>query len=168
MTAAAYARFSSDNQREESIDAQLRAIEKYASSNNINIVKTYVDYAISGSTDERGQFQQMFSDAKKKLFDCVIVHKLDRFSRDLRDTLNYEYELQKIGVKLVSVVEPTDDSASGFLMRGMKGVLNHFYLLNLAEEVKKGQMENAYNCLHNGGQPPYGFDVGEDKKTCYK
>ena len=164
MTAAAYARFSSDNQREESIDAQLRAIQKYAEANNINVVKTYVDYAISGSTDERGQFQQMFLDAKRKLFDCVIVHKLDRFSRDLRDTLNYEHELNNLGVDLVSVVEPTDDTASGFLMRGMKGVLNHFYLLNLAEEVRKGQLENAYKCLHTGGCPPYGFDVGADKK----
>ena len=67
-------------------------------------------------------------------------------------------------MRLLSVAEPTDDTASGFLLRGMKGVINHFYLLNLAEEVKKGLNENAMKCLHTGGIPPYGYNVGPDKK----
>ena len=71
MNAAAYARFSSDNQREESIDAQLRAIKKYATANNITIAGSYIDVAISGSTDEREQFQKMFLDAKLGKFDMT-------------------------------------------------------------------------------------------------
>lgn len=59
ITAAAYARFSSDHQREESIDAQLRAINEYAERNNYQIVETYTDKAISARSDQRPVFQQM-------------------------------------------------------------------------------------------------------------
>lgn len=80
--AAIYARFSSDNQREESIDAQVRAITKYANRNGYVIVKTYVDRAESENSDNRPEFQQMIEDSKLGIFSVAIVHKLDRFSRN--------------------------------------------------------------------------------------
>ncbi|MDF2700739.1 MAG: recombinase, partial [Haloplasmataceae bacterium] len=83
--AAIYARYSSDNQREESIEAQVRAIEEYAKNNDIKIVKRYFDRAKSATTDKRPGFQQMISDSSIEIFDIVIVHKLDRFSRDKYD-----------------------------------------------------------------------------------
>ena len=73
MRVVAYARYSSNNQREESIDAQLRAIEEYAKQNNMLIIKTYIDRAMSGTKDDRPQFMQMIMDSKKKIFDAVIV-----------------------------------------------------------------------------------------------
>ena len=79
---ALYARFSSDNQRTESIDAQIRAMEAYCKQRNYTIIDTYVDEAKSATTDRRPAFQQMINDSKSKTFDILLVHKLDRFARN--------------------------------------------------------------------------------------
>ena len=73
MTAVIYARYSSDNQREESIEGQIRECTAYAEKNGITIVKHYIDRAISAKTDNRPEFQQMIKDSDKKLFDIVLV-----------------------------------------------------------------------------------------------
>ena len=75
MTAVIYARYSSDNQREESIEGQIRECTAYAEKNGITIVKHYIDRAISAKTDNRPEFQQMIKDSDKKLFDIVLVWK---------------------------------------------------------------------------------------------
>ena len=80
-TAVIYARYSSDNQREESIKGQIRECTAYAEKNGITIVKHYIDRAIPAKTDNRPEFQQMIKDSDKKLFDIVLVWKLDRFAR---------------------------------------------------------------------------------------
>ncbi|WP_455789216.1 recombinase family protein, partial [Clostridium butyricum] len=77
MKAAIYARYSSDNQREESIEAQIRAINEFAERENIQIVKTYIDEARSATTDDRPQFLKMIKESELGLFDTLIVHKLD-------------------------------------------------------------------------------------------
>ena len=78
-----YARFSSDNQREESIDSQLRASRAYAKANGWIVVDEYCDRAMSALNDNRISFQKMVEDSKNGNFDIVIVHKLDRFSRNV-------------------------------------------------------------------------------------
>ena len=83
MTAVIYARYSSDNQREESIEGQIRECTAYAEKNGITVVKHYIDRALSAKTDNRPDFQQMIKDSEKRLFDIVLVWKLDRFARDL-------------------------------------------------------------------------------------
>ncbi len=75
MKAAIYARYSSDNQREESIEAQIRAINEFAERENIQIVKTYIDEARSATTDDRPQFLKMIKESELGLFDTLIVHK---------------------------------------------------------------------------------------------
>ena len=69
MTAVIYARYSSDNQREESIEGQIRECTAYAEKNGFTVVKHYIDRAVSAKTDNRPQFQQMIKDSDKKLFD---------------------------------------------------------------------------------------------------
>ena len=108
--AAAYCRFSSSNQREESIDAQLRAIYKFMGEHDYTPVGDYIDMALTGTNTDRPNFQRMIEDAKKGLFDVVIVHKMDRFSRNVRDTLNIESELAQYGVKVISVIEQFADT----------------------------------------------------------
>ena len=71
-----YARFSSTNQRDESIDAQERAIKKFAQKYNIVIVKEYIDRAKSATTADRPEFQRMIKDSAKGDFQVVLVHKL--------------------------------------------------------------------------------------------
>ena len=164
MNVVAYARFSSENQREESIDAQIRAIKYYANQYGHDIVGIYSDKAKSGRTTDRPQFMQMIRDSEKGEFEAVIVHKLDRFSRDSTDTAYYERKLKINGVELISVNERLDKTPEGFLMKQIIIGMNQFYSANLAREVMKGLKENAYNCLFTGGITPLGYDVGEDKK----
>lgn len=161
--AAAYARFSSEMQREDSITAQLRAIDYYASQKGYQIVDTYADKAKSGrSTAERTEFLRMIEDSKQGKFEAVIVHKLDRFSRSAADTMKYELELRDNDVELISVTEQLDNSPEGELMKMIILGMNQFYSRNLAREVQKGMKENAYHCLHNGGIPALGYDVNPD------
>lgn len=158
--AVLYARFSSDNQRSESIDAQVRAIREFAEKNAIVIVSEYIDMAKSATSDDREQFQRMIKDASKGNFQFVIVHKLDRFARNRRDSVGYRVELARKGVQLVSVLESFDeDTPEGALMQGLSELLAEFYSKNLSREVKKGQKENALKAKHNGGIPPFGYDV---------
>src|SRR6056297_1960040 len=103
MNAVLYARFSSDNQRNESIDAQVRAIKEYAKNHDIAIIRQYIDRAMSGTNDDRPDFKKMIQDSSRGNFEAVIVHKLDRFSRDRLDYLTYKRQLEMNGVKLISV-----------------------------------------------------------------
>ena len=93
MTAVIYARHSSDNQREESIEGQIRECTAYSEKNGITIVKHYIDRAISAKTDNHPEFQQMIKDSDKKLFDIVLVWKLDCFARNRYDSARYKTQL---------------------------------------------------------------------------
>ena len=163
-SAAAYCRFSSSNQREESIDAQLRAIYKYMDEHDYTPVGDYIDMALTGTNTDRPNFQRMIEDAKKGLFDVVIVHKMDRFSRNVRDTLNIESELAQYGVKVISVIEQFADTPEGQLQQIIQLGVGQYYSQNLAREVMKGLKENAYKCIHNGGIAPLGYDVDQETK----
>lgn len=158
-----YARFSSDNQRSESIDAQIRAMKKYCQERKFKIINIYTDEAKSATTDKRPSFQQMIADCKSHNFDAVIVHKLDRFSRNRYDSAMYKRELKRNGVKLYSVLENLDDSPESVMMEAMLEGMSEYYSRNLAREVMKGLNENAMQCKHTGGLPPLGFKLNDDK-----
>lgn len=159
IVAVAYARFSSSNQREESIEAQLRAIHEYAARNNITIIREYIDRAMSARSDQRPDFQRMIKDARRKDFSMVIVHKLDRFSRDRYDSSHYKYELKKHGVRLNSVTENIDDSPESVIMESVLEGMAEYYSKNLAREAMKGLKENAHKGMHTGGVPPFGYRI---------
>ena len=161
---AAYARFSSDNQRAESIDAQLRAIREYCKQHKYIIVEEYVDEARSGTTDRRASFQRLIADSKKKSFDIVLVHKLDRFSRLRSDAAIYKRELKKNGVSIRSVLENPDDSPESIMLESVLEGMNEYYSQNLAREKMKGLKETAFQCKHTGGTPPLGYDIDEVSK----
>jgi len=163
MKVAVYARFSSDNQRQESIDAQIRAIKLYCDKNGFDIVRIYQDEAMSATTDKREQFIQMIKDSKLGIFQAVIVHKLDRFARNRYDSAFYKRELKQNGVRIVSVLEQLDDSPESVILESVLEGMAEYYSMNLAREVRKGMNENALKALHNGGVPPLGFDVGVDQ-----
>ena len=75
-----YARYSSDSQTEQSIEGQVRVCKEYAERNGIEILEYYIDRAMTGTNDNRPEFQRMLADAKKKQWDCILVYKFDRFS----------------------------------------------------------------------------------------
>ena len=161
--AVIYSRFSSDMQREESIEAQIRACKYFAQKEGLEIVGTYTDRAKSGTTVKgRTDFIQMIEDSKNGDFNIVLVHKLNRFGRNGLNTLTYKDELERNGVALVSVTERLDDTPEGKLMLMVIAGMNEFYSANLKSEVLKGLKENAYNGKHTGGKPPLGYDVDKD------
>ncbi|QJS20465.1 recombinase family protein [Turicibacter sanguinis] len=164
IRAVSYSRFSSNNQRTESIDAQQRAIYKYIAENKYTPVGDYVDEALTGTNLQRPGFQSMLDDAKKGMFDVVIVHKMDRFSRDVYDALDVQRKLAFYGVRIESVIERFEETPEGQLQKVIQLGVGQYYSQNLAREVVKGLKENAYKAMHNGGIPPYGFDVDPETK----
>ena len=77
-----YARYSSYGQTEQSIEGQVRECLEYAEKNGIHVVDTYIDRAMTGTNDNRTDFQRMIKDSAKKAWDVILVYKLDRFSRN--------------------------------------------------------------------------------------
>ena len=134
MKAVIYARYSSDNQREESIEGQIRDCKEYAKYNDISIVGSYIDRAMSAKTDNRPNFQKMIKDSSKRQFDMVIVWKLDRFARNRFDSANYKNLLKKNGVRVVSAKESISEGAEGIIL---ESVLEGFEQSNGHKEYKK-------------------------------
>ncbi|URZ07567.1 recombinase family protein [Clostridium felsineum] len=159
-----YNRFSSNMQREESIDAQIRFNHDYAKRNNIEVMKDYIDEAISGKTDDRPGFQKMLEDAKLGMFDVVICHKVDRFARNRIESAINKYNLRKCNIKVLFSGQAIDDSPEGQLMEGILESFAEYYSLNLAKETMKGLRENAYKCKFNGGYVPFGFSIDPETK----
>lgn len=95
-TAVIYARYSSDSQTEQSIDGQLRVCTEYAKNNDILILDTYIDRAMTGTNDNRPDFQRMIKDSSRKKWDYVLVYKLDRFSRNKYETVIHKKTLRDI------------------------------------------------------------------------
>jgi site-specific DNA recombinase len=119
----------------------------------------YADEARTGTNDDREQFQRMIADSGKNMFSIVLVHKIDRFFRDLHELLYYQKKLRQNGVSLMSVSERIDDSPQGQFMFEIMGSQAQLYSRNLSTEIKKGQRETALQGLHVGGFAPLGYDV---------
>ena len=163
MTAVIYARYSSDNQREESIEGQIRECTAYAEKNGITVIKHYIDRAFSAKTDNRPEFQQMIKDSGKKLFDVVLVWKFDRFARNRFDSANYKMILKKNGVHLISVMEPIAEGSQGILVETLLEGMAEYYSAELSEKVIRGQTENALKGKCTGGMGTIGYKIDEDK-----
>lgn len=159
-----YARYSSENQRDESIEAQIRAAEQFCKQKDYTIIGTYIDRAKSGTTAKRPDFQRMINDSQQGLFEYVIVHKLDRFSRDKYDSIRYKKKLKNNGVKVVSILENLDDSPESIILESVIEGMAEYYSKNLSREVQKGLRENAHKCKHTGGLPPLGYNVDSNSK----
>jgi site-specific DNA recombinase len=163
-TAVIYARYSSSNQREESIEAQVRACQEYAQRNGLRVIETYSDSAKTGTNAEREQFQRMIGDSSRGKFRYVIIHKLDRFSRDRYDSITFKRKLKINGVILRSVLENLDGSPESQILESLLEGMAAYYSQNLSRECLKGQLENGYKCVHNGGIPPLGYDVNQETR----
>ena len=164
MTAVIYARYSSDNQREESIEGQIRECTAYAEKNGITIIKHYIDRAISAKTDNRPEFQQMIKDSDKKLFDIVLVWKLDRFARNRYDSARYKTQLKKNGVKLMSATEIISEGPEGIILESVLEGYAEYYSADLAEKVVRGQTENILKGRCNGGRGTFGYTLDSERK----
>lgn len=161
IPAVIYARYSSTNQREESIEGQLRECRRYAERYGFQIIKEYTDSAISGRSDDRPSFQRMIRESESGAFQAVIVWKLDRFARNRHDAAVYRYKLKKNEVKIYSAMENISDGPEGIILEGLMESLAEYYSANLSENIKRGCYDAA---LHHRvfGKPPLGLKKAPD------
>ena len=157
QTAIIYARYSSDRQTEQSIEGQLRVCQEYAERNNITIVDTYIDRAMTGTNDNRPAFKKMLQDSNKKAWDIVLVYKLDRFSRDKYEMAIHRRTLRNNSIKLVSAMENIPDTPEGIILESLLEGMNQYYSLELSQKVKRGMRENRKKGYFSGGTIPYGY-----------
>ena len=160
-----YARYSSHNQREESIEGQLRECHEFALKNGFTIVNEYIDRAISGKTDNRPSFQRLIKDSEKGQFEAVIMYTLDRFARNRYDSAIYKAKLKKNGVRVYYAKQPMPDTPEGIILESVLEGYAEYYSENLARNIKRGIRENALQGLATGGANLLlGYTVGEDRK----
>ena len=164
LRAVIYARYSSSSQREESIEGQIRDCTAFAERNGYTLIGCYADRAVSGRTDNRPDFQRMIDDSKKKLFNTVLVWKVDRFARDRETSILYKGILKRNGVRVVSVMEKFSEDSIGTLMENIMEDFAQYYSDDLKDKVLRGLSVNASKCLWNGGTLPIGYIVGEDQR----
>lgn len=163
MKGVIYARYSSENQKEESIEGQIRECTAYAERNGITILGSYIDRALSAKTDNRPDFQRMVADSSKNMFDVIIVWKLDRFARNRYDSAYYKHLLKKNNVKVISATEAISQGAEGIILESVLEGMAEYYSAELAEKIVRGMTENALKCKYNGGTIPVGYKISKDK-----
>lgn len=165
-----YARYSSDRQDEQSIDAQVRACTEHAERKGYAVTTLYVDKALSATTDDRPEFKRMIKDSAGGGFNVVLVHKFDRFSRDTFVHDLAKNQLKVNGARLESVLEPLDDSPESVISESLFKGMAEYYSRNLSREVRKGIREKLAHiratgiAVHMGGLIPYGYDLTQNKE----
>lgn len=158
-TAVAYARYSSDKQQESSITVQIGAIRKFCETHQINLIREYIDEAQTGTNANRKEFQQMIADAKNRVFQFVIVHRMDRWARNVDDARYYKKYLSKFGIKIISAIEEFDETPEGEFFELMSMGIAELYSKKLAREAAAGKLANAREGKVHGGTPPLGYRV---------
>ena len=158
-TAAIYARYSSDSQNEQSIEGQLRVCEEYAKRNDIIILNTYIDRAMTGRNDNRPDFQRMLKDSNRKEWNYIIVYKFDRFARNRYETAIHKKELKDNGVKVLSAMENIPDTPEAIIFESMLEGYAEYYSAELAQKVKRGMFETRRKGLYQGGGLLYGYKI---------
>lgn len=159
--AAAYARFSSDRQREESIEIQMEAITRYCEREGWKLGPTYRDSAMSGTNDRRPDFQRCLRDAERGRFDILVIYKQDRFARNVEDSKRNMRRLRAAGVRVVSVREgELEDTPDGFLRESIGEIFAEYYSRNLAVLVRDGMRKSAEQ-MRTVGYRLYGYAVDD-------
>ncbi len=165
-----YARYSSERQTEQSIEGQLRICNEYAAQNNLNVVDTYIDRAMSGTNDNRPAFQQMLSDCcKPVIWDIVLVYAIDRFGRNSIEIAVNKQKLKKNGKTLISATQRTSEkidgskNLDGILLENVYIGLAEYYSAELSQKVRRGMAESRRKGQFTGGHIMYGYKVVNKK-----
>ena len=146
-----YARYSTDMQREESIEGQVKACTELAEKDGIKIINIYIDRAMTGKNDNRPQFQQMIKDGQAGLFDTLYVWKVDRFGRNRYEIILNKQKLKNKKISIRYARENIPETKEGIILESMLEGMAEYYSANLSENVSMGMERNAEKCYYNGG-----------------
>ena len=151
---AIYARFSSDLQRDASIEDQVRVCRARADHEGWQVQEVFSDYASSGSTTLRPGYQALLSALRAGSIDIVLAESLDRFSRDLEHIASFHKQCVFHQVRIHTLSEGDISE----LHIGLKGTMGALYLKDLADKTKRG-LEGRIRAGRCTGTPPYGYTV---------
>src|SRR3954447_17999872 len=157
IRSAIYARYSSELQRDASIEDQVRACKARIEAEGWTIAATYTDHAISGASRLRPGYQKLLEDARAGEFDTVIAEALDRLSRDQEDVAGLYKHLTFAGVRLITLAEGEISE----LHVGLKGTMNALFLKDLAQKTRRG-LEGRVRQGRSGGGLCYGYKVARE------
>lgn len=161
MIAAAYARYSTSNQTDNSIAYQLAEIQKYAVANDITLVATYADEAFSGTNTDRPEFQRMVRDARAGKFKAVVIYDISRGSRDVSDWFSFRKTMMMLGVQVIAATQRLGDitKSDDFLVELISVGLGQREVLETRTKSINGVAVRANEGVFLGGTPPLGYDI---------
>ncbi|HCM22819.1 MAG TPA: hypothetical protein DHW78_00630 [Ruminococcaceae bacterium] len=161
MKAAAYARYSTENQTENSIAYQMDAIQKYCHDHEIAICAFFADEAKSGTNEDREGFQNMVAAANRKEFDAVVIYDITRGSRDVADWFNFRKDMLRLGIQVISATQHLGNimNPSDFLTELISVGLGQHAVLDTREKSIAGVAERAKHGVFLGGVAPLGYDI---------
>lgn len=163
-----YGRVSSAEQvKGYSLDAQDTQIRVWGSQNDAEIFKMFIEKGKSGRSDQRPEFLKMIDFVCKSSYvDGVVVHKSDRFARNLLDYLTYRAELEQHGKRLFSVTEPflNDDSPESRMVAAIIASVAQYVAENIGKESQKGRHQKALSGEWHGSRVPLGYTRDENKQ----
>ena len=154
MRAAIYARYSSDQQRDASIEDQVRVCKELIVRQGWTLVQVYQDRAASGATMLRAGYQALVQDARAAEFDVIVAEALDRLSRDQEDIAALYKRVSHAGVGIQTQAEGSINE----LHIGLKGTMNALFLKDLAAKTHRG-LRGRVEAGKSGGGLTFGYDV---------
>ena len=162
---ALYLRYSSDRQKEQSIEGQLRDCVAYCKRKEYRITAVYVDRATTAHKDveKRVNFQRMIGDSSHHLWKYVVVWKLDRFARNREDSAVFKMRLRKNGVRVESATEAISSSPEGIILESVLEGIAEYYSAELSQKITRGLRESALKANSVGGQIPLGYKIENHK-----
>lgn len=156
--AAIYARYSCERQSEQSIEGQLHICNEFAERNELKIVDTYIDRAMTGTNDHRSEFQRMLSDSDKpQIWDIVLVYALDRFGRNSIEVAVNKQRLKKNNKILISATQRTSmnidgsKNLDGIILENVMIGLAEYYSAELSQKIRRGMNESRQKGNYTGG-----------------
>ena len=162
--AIAYYRYSSHRQGEQSIEGQRAEAERWAASHGYTIIKEYADRAMTGTNDDREQFQLMFREMERLHPAVLILWKVDRMGRNKEEIAFNKYRCKKAGVKVAYTAESIPNTPEGVILESVLEGMAEYYSLQLSQNIRRGQRVSASKCQSTGGNRPLGYRTGPDKR----
>ncbi|MCX5701684.1 MAG: recombinase family protein [Candidatus Omnitrophica bacterium] len=159
MRIAIYARVSTEKQeKQETINSQLQVLRDHAKKNNYIVSQEYVDNGYSGELLDRPALDKLRDDARKKLFEVVLVHSPDRLSRKFIYLGLLQEELKKYDINTVFLNRPdSKDTPEENLLNGVQGLIAEYEKAKILERTRRGKIHKAQSGILIGSIAPYGY-----------
>ena len=167
--AAAYARYSTANQQELTIAAQLEEIRSFCSRNQLKIYPhPYVDEAKTGTNMNRAGMNELLEDAADHKFDAVVIYDISRGSRDVDDWFHLRKMLRRLGITLYSCTNTLGDpdNPDAFLTELLTVGIGQHQVLQSRQKSIAAKKVRAERGLFNGGYAPLGYKIENGLSDC--